>query len=119
MNYIKNEGHKLTLFHVYPKPDRFIPGGNYGTQVHFEKDIKEDKTLTFIVRVETIQQIDEKQALCVCNSLSEYEVSVSKDELTQYNYWHPLVEKSIIECNKLYKEKVKGTYLEGTDIPLP
>jgi hypothetical protein len=120
MDYIKKEGHKLTLFHIYPKPDSFIPENKYGTKVHFDKNIIEGDPFTFVVKVETSQQVGETQCLCVCNSLSEYEVSISKDELTlNYDNWYGLVQRSIVECNKLYKEKVKGTYLDGTDIPLP
>lgn len=118
MSLIISENHSLTFFHIYPQPDSFIPGNDYGTRIHFEKDLKDQIPLIFVVRVE-VQQIVENRMLCVCNSLSEFQVSISKSELLQFEQWNSLVRRSIRACNKLYKEKVIDTYLAGTDVPLP
>lgn len=110
------ETHSETLFHIYPQPDDFAPGNNYQTKTHFVKDIEGDSTFT--VKVEVTQSMGDR-VLCVFNSLSKYPDTVKKGEIIGMDVWKPLVKKSIIECNNLYKKRVKTTYLELTDIPLP
>lgn len=119
MNNILNEEHEITLFHIYPKPDNYLPINNYDTKVHFRKTIEDTDDWKFVVNVEVIHSIDNKQALCVFNTFSKYKLPISKNEVGHYENWHPLIQRSIIECDKLYKAKVKGTYLEGTTVPLP
>lgn len=116
MDIILKEDHKVTQFQVYPQPDNFVAGNEYQTKVHHEKDIEGDSTL--IVQVQAMQSVD-TQPLCVITTLSVYELSIPKEEIVNLENWKPLVIRSIVECNNLYKEQVIGTYLEKTDIPAP
>jgi hypothetical protein len=118
MTDIIKEEHKEIGSHIFPKPDTYVHGNIYGSKVHFEQSVEEGENIKFIVKVEAEQLINNNtQSLCIFNSLSEYDLSISKEELSKHENWYPLVQKSVVECNKLYQKKVKETYLEGTDIP--
>ena len=120
MDNIKSETHGLAFFKIYDKPKEFVHGGQYGTKVENKQDFKEhDGKHYFIVYITATQLIESVQALAVINTISEYELIGPMGNFIPISFWQPLVLKSIEECNKMYKEKVQGTYLQGTDIPLP
>ena len=120
MDNIKSENHQLAFFKIYDKPKEYVDGGDYGTLVNHEKDMRtEEGKTTFVVTISGKQLIENVQALAVINSVSSYELVEPIGNIIPMSFWQPLVFKSIEECNKLYKENVKGTYLEGTDIPSP
>lgn len=118
MSIIVNEHHKETLFHLYPKPDGFAPGQNLGTRVHFNEDPHQTDSVLYTVNVETTQVLNNTNAMCVFNTISKFELNVKLGQMIPIEVWQPLRKKANEECNKLYKEKVKGTYLDGTDIPI-
>ena len=121
MNNVKSETHGVGFFKIYDKPKEFVNGGNYKTVVEPNKDLKYvDDKCYFIVSIMATQSIDNVQALAVIHTISEYElITPPEHNIVPMDLWKPLTFKSVEECNKLYKEKVKGTYLEGTDIPAP
>jgi len=120
MDNIKSETHGVAFFKLYDKPKEFAHGGNYGTQVERKEDFKtvNDKHY-YIVYITATQLIENVQALAFINTISEYELIEPMGNVIPKDFWVPLAFKSISECNKMYKEKVKGTYLVDTDIPVP
>ena len=120
MDNIKLGTHKVAFFKIYDKPSEFVHGGNYGTKVENKTDFKEhDGKHYYIVYITATQSIENVQALAVINTISEYELIEPMGNFIPKDFWQPLLFKSIEECDKLYKEKVEGTYLQGTDIPTP
>lgn len=118
MSIIVNESHKITLSHIYPKPDDYGPNQNYGTQVHFNEEPHQVDTYLYTVNVETMQILNNEKTLCVFNTISKFELNIKLGQMIPIDVWQPLRRRGNEECNRLYKEKVKGTYLEGTDIPI-
>ena len=120
MDNVKSETHGLAFFKIYDQPKEFVHGGQYGTKVENKHNFKEHEGKHyFIVYITATQLIENIQALAFINTISEYELIEPMGNFIPKEFWQPLVFKSVEECNKLYKEKVEGTYLQGTDIPTP
>ena len=117
----KSETHTLVICDIFDQPEEYKRGNQYGTLVNHDKNLKKvDGKQFFIINVMAQQMIENVGLLAMIHSVSEYELSEHiENNIVPKSLWQPLVIKSVEACNKLYKERVKDTYLQGTDIPNP